>query len=514
MKGRINLRNIRVGLSIPLFLLFFILFLGEGKITKIFSQTLVLSQFVPSLLRFSFDPGNVLSLGFVVILLFSLVWGRVYCSFLCPLGMLLDLISWIPHKLCVKKRYEYRDAYQLLHYSILFLTIMMATLGYLTLLNLLDPFGLFGRISAHLFKSVLLAINNSVASVLEIFDIYDLSIKRQHHIPIGILLLTAVSFGCLLFFSFMTSRLYCNAICPVGALLGLVSRFSLYKIRIDKSNCTSCNLCEKVCKAGCIKGDVGEVENARCLACFNCLTVCSTSSIGFRFRLFDGYAGSSTSLKRRDFLRGIVSFYFAWTAAPLVLASSQNNSITSGTPITPPGSFSHRYFTSRCSGCHLCVSACPTHTLVPTLWQYGLSGLLQPEMNYRRGHCDISCNTCGLVCPTGAIMPVSKNEKKLIQIGVVNLNKELCVVHVKKKHCGACGEACPTNAIFPVEEGRVLFPDINNSYCIGCGGCEQACPTSPKSIVVIANSVHKTAELYVAPELPVLDMELKHDFPF
>jgi formate hydrogenlyase subunit 6/NADH:ubiquinone oxidoreductase subunit I len=111
-------------------------------------------------------------------------------------------------------------------------------------------------------------------------------------------------------------------------------------------------------------------------------------------------------------------------------------------------------------------------------------------------------------------MPVTRNEKKLIQIGVVALNKELCVVHVKKKHCGACGEACPTNAIFPVEKGRVLFPDINNSYCIGCGGCEQACPTSPKSIKVTANRVHLKAEVYVPPELPVLDIDVKSDFPF
>jgi len=113
-------------------------------------------------------------------------------------------------------------------------------------------------------------------------------------------------------------------------------------------------------------------------------------------------------------------------------------------------------------------------------------------------------------------MPITTKEKKLVQIGVVTLNKELCVVHVKKIHCGACGEACPTNAIFPTEKGLVIFPEINNQYCIGCGGCERACPTMPKSIVVTANRVHKRAEFYVPPRLPLSDMDVdsKGEFPF
>ena len=514
MRGRCNYRKTRIGVSIPLFLLFFVLFLGEKDFTRILSQTLLLSQFVPSLLRFFSDPGHILSLGLVVILLITFIGGRIYCSFLCPLGMLQDLISWISGKVRVKKRYGYRKSYQRIHLTILFCTFMMAALGYLTLLNLLDPYGLFGRISAHLFKFVLVVANNMAVSVLEIFDIFNLSIKRQHHVSTSILLLTAGSFGCLLVFSLRAGRLYCNSICPVGAVLGLVSRFSLYKIRIDKSSCTSCNLCEKMCKAGCIKSNEGDVDNTRCLACFDCLAICRSSSIGYKFRLFECYAGASPSLQRRKFLGSMATFFYTLTADPLALASTQESDLSNRGPITPPGSFGLQHFTSRCSGCHLCVSSCPTHALVPTLWKYGLSGLLQPEMDYRRGHCEISCITCSSVCPTGAIMPVTQNEKKLIQIGVVALNKELCVVHVKKKHCGACGEACPTNAIFPVEKGRVLFPDINNSYCIGCGGCEQACPTFPKSIKVTANSVHLKAEVYVPPELPVLDMEVKSDFPF
>ncbi len=514
MKGGLNLQKIRVGISIPIFLLFVLSFLGEERILEIFSHTFLYFQIVPSLIRFFFDPINILSLGCIVILVVTLFFGRVYCSFLCPLGMLQDLLFWLSKKTGLKRKRGHRKPYQKLQLVVLLYTFLAAVLGSYFLLNLLDPYSFFGRISAHLSKGVLIMINNCIVTLLEIFDIYDLSIKRQHHIPLDILLITIVSFGCLFFAAIFTGRLYCNSICPVGTFLGLVSRFSFVKIGIDRPSCASCNLCEKVCKAGCIKSSKKEIDHSRCLICFDCLTVCQTKAIGYRFKLLECNNGSPVSLKRRSFLGAVAAVGCTWATEPLLLASNKVSDLKKSSPITPPGSSSINHFTSRCSGCHLCVSACPTHTLVPSLWRYGVLGLLQPEMNYHLGHCEISCTVCSSICPTGAILPITKDEKKQIQIGVVTLNKQLCVVHVKKIHCGACGEACPTNAIFPIEKGLVVFPEINNKYCIGCGGCERACPTKPKSIVVTANTTHRRAEIYVPPQLPLPGMDEKGDFPF
>ncbi len=517
MKGG-SLRKIRLGISIPLFLLFFLSYLGEELLSEILSHTLVLSQFLPSLIRFLFDPVDILGWGCVLVLLLTFIWGRVYCSFLCPLGMLQDLISWSSRKVGFTKRYVFREPYKRLHLGVFFLTLLMAILGYYSLLNLLDPYGFFGRISTHLGKDVMVSINNLVVNILEIFDIYDLSIKKQHHVPRDVLIVTGLSFGCLLLFSSLAGRLHCNTFCPVGALLGIVSRFSLYKLGIEESSCTSCNACERICKAGCIQSRVGEVDHARCVSCFNCLSGCPTSSIGYRlrysFQLLERREGAFTSPKRRALLGSMAAAVLILPACPVLGVFRWRKLSSIRLPITPPGSLGVNHFIRRCSGCHLCVSACPTHTLVPNFYNFGLPGLLQPSMDYHRGHCEVACTVCSSVCPTGAIMPLTQNEKKLVQIGVVTLKKDLCIVHTKKIHCGACGEACPTNAIFPVEKGRVAFPEIDNQYCIGCGACEHACPTVPKSIVVTANSVHKMAKVYVPLELPVPDMDLKGDFPF
>jgi ferredoxin len=153
--------------------------------------------------------------------------------------------------------------------------------------------------------------------------------------------------------------------------------------------------------------------------------------------------------------------------------------------------------------------------LTPTFAAFGPSGLLQPKMNYEKSSCDYECNACGRICPTGAILPIGLDEKKLTQIGEAELLKDVCVVFVDHQNCGACGEVCPTHAIRFTDRENILYPEIDKQYCIGCGACQLACPTTPRSIVVHANPVHKKAEKYVHPETPV-DQKIPagQDFPF
>ena len=241
------------------------------------------------------------------------------------------------------------------------------------------------------------------------------------------------------------------------------------------------------------------VDMSRCVGCFNCLHSCSRSTISYQRRQRHKSA-KTWSPGRRGFVIGGI------TAAAGLLALTANigripgiRSALAVPPVTPPGSLNTTHFTQACTACSLCVSACPTQVLTPTLLDFGIAGLMQPKMNYEKSYCDYECNICSKICPTGAITPLSLDEKKLTQIGEAELLKDICVVYVNHNNCGACGEVCPTHAIRFVDKENILYPEIDKHYCIGCGACQLACPTKPRSIVVHAHPVHKKAEKYSLP---------------
>ncbi|MDX9905515.1 MAG: 4Fe-4S dicluster domain-containing protein, partial [Bacteroidales bacterium] len=183
-------------------------------------------------------------------------------------------------------------------------------------------------------------------------------------------------------------------------------------------------------------------------------------------------------------------------------------------PVTPPGAQSQERFNKLCTACHLCVSACPTHVLQPTYFLYGMTGFLQPRMDYITSFCNFDCVLCGEVCPTGAILPVTTEEKKRIQLGKSYFIKENCVVYTHNTACGACSEHCPTKAVQMVPyKDKLTIPEVNNTICVGCGACEYACPTDPKSIYVDGNPIHLVAEK--PPEIRIEEkIDYKEEFPF
>jgi polyferredoxin len=271
-------KKIRVAVAVLVFPLFFLTFLGHGRISEILSETLLFFQFVPSIVRFTLAPGVIAGFGFLLVLVATLIFGRWYCSFLCPLGMLQDMFIAISRRIGLKRAHVFQKAYPVIRYSILILVLFSAFMGTLALVNLLDPCGLFGRITANGFKCVVLFANNIFVGALETYDIYMLFMKKQHYIPFAVFAVSMLSL-CLVFgFSMLFGRLYCNTICPVGALLGIFSRFSFFKFGIHKENCKSCGLCEKSCKAGCIDPETMVIDHFRCVACFNCVDACKKSA--------------------------------------------------------------------------------------------------------------------------------------------------------------------------------------------------------------------------------------------
>ncbi|MCP4670231.1 MAG: 4Fe-4S dicluster domain-containing protein [Desulfobacula sp.] len=464
--------------------------LGHVEISRFLSGTLLKIQFVPALIQFITGTGII----FIVLLLLTLCFGRVYCSFLCPLGVLQDLIIRLSLKIGIKKRHVPQHNFIYLQYIVLILTIVTVIFGSFAFINLFDPYTVFAKIAGHMVKPFVLFFNNVFVEILETFDIYLVSIKRQNHIPLHVLSITMIFFTGILFLSLFKARLYCNSICPVGLILGMMSRISFFKFHIDKEKCQHCMLCESVCKAGCIDTKNLTIDHSRCVGCFNCLEICD--------KLLISYTHSPLENKnhpvwlKRHFLLNLVVAGSAILSACTPFRLEKTRFLPGKAPVMPSGSISFDHFTKTCIACHLCVSVCPTQVLEPTLIGYGFSGLMLPQLSFLKARCDFDCNACGKSCPTGAITFLPLKVKQRTQIGTASLNKELCVVHVKKKHCGACGEACPTHAIFPVENKKIIFPEINLDYCIGCGACEHACPTYPNAIVVSSVLVHQKVKKY------------------
>ncbi|MCD4732069.1 MAG: 4Fe-4S binding protein [Bacteroidales bacterium] len=521
MKGFLLLKWLRVVISLFILLFVFFLFIDfANTFSSAIINGVLYFQFVPSILKFI----NLLAFsatGFILIFLLTILFGRVYCSTFCPLGTLQDVISFVSKKIRNKKFYEKMRTYNWLRYSFLVLVVIFLVFGSVVLVNLLDPYSNFGKIVSNLLRPIYYSINNVIVFILEKFEIYTLyrvNTKSYNFYSIGVSL---AFLGLVGYLSYKHGRLYCNTVCPVGTLLGMISRYSLFKIKLDDSLCTSCGICGANCKSGCIDTKAKKVDFTRCVGCFNCLTVCPSNGVTFKSsfkKTLDTNQLDKTGKSRRKF--------FAESAATTVGVLSLTNKVfgeeikegmipvNKEYPITPPGSRSIQHFNNFCTACHLCISSCPTHVLQPSITEYGLMGLFQPTMDYHASFCNFECVICSEVCPTGAILTINLEEKKTIQLGKTNFIKENCIVYTDETICGACSEHCPTKAVNMVfYKDKLTIPEVTQEICVGCGACEYACPTTPKSIYVDGNPIHLVAEKPKEEKI-LKEIDPEEDFPF
>jgi len=463
------LKPARVVVSLIFFLLITFAFIDfTNTLSGKFIQAILYLQFVPSFIYF-LELAGIATAGFFIILLLTLLFGRIYCSSICPLGTLQDIIIWTSGKIRRRKRFKKQKDFRWLKYSILIGVAGFLIFGYITPLLLLDPYSNYGRMAANLFRPVYLLINNFGAYGLEAVDVYTL-----YRVEPGVTHWMSVSFSLFIFLvvfilSIRFGRLFCNTLCPVGTLLGVVSRFSWFRISLDKSMCTSCGACSNVCKAGCIDVKSREVDFTRCVACFNCLSSCPSNGVLYSFkREKEPEVKIKFDADRRSLLAG--SLVAAASLATLPLSAQQRRHRRKGGgprqidrefPVSPPGSASHEEFITACTACHLCVSACPSHVIKPSLLEYGLEGFMQPRMDYMASYCNFDCIICAEVCPTGALTPLTVEEKHVLQLGKVKFVKQNCIVHTEGTDCGACSEHCPTKAVYMVPyKKRFSFPRL------------------------------------------------------
>ena len=491
------LKRIRTILAAVVFIMITLLFLDFTGTAHHWLSWMAKVQFLPAVLA--------LNVGVVVVLIaLTLIFGRIYCSVICPLGVFQDILARFHRK---KNKYGYSKEVRWLRYPLLVLFIIALVAGVGSFFQLLAPYSSYGRIATIIFQPLWMLGNNVLAVIAERADSYafysvDVWIKS---LPVFIIAL--VTLVVLFVLAWRGGRTYCNTICPVGTILSFFSRFSLLKIRFDADKCKNCSMCSRNCKAACIDYKTHTVDYSRCVVCGNCISNCKFGALkysGGTSRTSHTSPASSTSTidtSKRSFLVAtamVAGAAMAQKKEKLMdggLAELEDKVVPERqTPLTPPGSLSFQHFAQHCTGCQLCVSECPNNVLRPSS---DLMHLMLPEMSYERGYCRPECTRCSEVCPAGAIKLVDKPEKSSVQIGHAVWIKKNCVVLTDEVECGNCARHCPSGAIEmvpldPDNEESPMIPAINEAACIGCGACEYVCPSRPFSAIYVeGHEVHK-----------------------
>lgn len=500
------LRKIRIFAAAVFFILITSILLGvSGLINHLFGWTTHL-QVLPAIL-------SVNLVAIFILLLLTLLFGRIYCSVICPLGVTQDIISHFASK-HKRNRFTYTKPHTILRIIVLAIFVIAILCGFLSLASIIEPYSVYGRIATNLLSPIYLVGNNILAFFAEKMNSYTFAhsdIWIKSFITFGISL---ISFAAIAILSWRKGRLYCNSICPVGTILGFLSKFSFFRPMIETSKCTGCRKCARNCKASCIDYSTHSIDYSRCVACMDCLNNCNSMAIHYapfykQKTFHEAEAPKEPKKVNKPADPSLRSFLaLSGTMAATTLIQAQVKKKVDGglaviedkkvpkrhTPITPPGSWSAANLADHCVACQLCITSCPNEVLRPS---DDLSRLMQPIMGYDKGYCRPGCTRCSELCPTGAIRPIRKEEKSSIQLGHAVWISKNCIVNTDGVSCGNCSRHCPNGAIQmtpkdPNDEDSPEIPVIDVTRCIGCGACEFECPARPFSAIYVeGHLVHK-----------------------
>lgn len=546
------LRIIRITLAAICFVAVTLLFLDFTGTLHLWFGWLAKIQFLPAVLALNF-------VVIVILLVLTLLFGRIYCSVICPLGIFQDCVSNLSSRRKGKKaRFSYSKEIKWLRYGVLVLFVIALVAGLNALVALLAPYSAYGRMVQSLLAPVWQWGNNLLAWIAERQDSYAFVTKEVWLKSLPTLIVAAVTFIVVVVLAWRNGRTYCNTICPVGTTLSFFSRFAMFRPVIDKSKCKSCHACERKCKAACIDVDNHKIDYSRCVDCFDCIDSCRLGALKYRFAWGRGVGSGSTGAKtpqnapvgskmtsdeskngqnrssaaptpvaepvvrqgsptieatdngRRAFLVGGAAVIGRSLLSSIPMRAEEEEikdkkrdggfaevlpkkAPNRKTPITPFGSESVEKFYKHCTACQLCVTVCPNNVLRPSS---RLEHLMQPEMSFEKGYCRPECVKCSEVCPAGAILKITPEEKTEWKVGTAGVDYDLCVVNRDGVSCGNCAHHCPVGAIRmvrknPDDEKSPRIPSVNEEKCIGCGACENLCPSRPISAITVNGySVH------------------------
>jgi polyferredoxin len=471
----------------------------------------------------------------LLIIAVTMMLGRVWCNWMCPFGILHHFFGWIGNRRNTKQMIEvnrYRKIYAIKYY-ILAVMIAMASLWIIP--TAIDAPGQIWQAyqGAELRQTgvsrVMAALETGIARSAEEHKRSNSSLQIGLLDPIALTVRSmttsvlptvhkatesvytepreywqAWAVG-LIFIGFLVAnwwipRFFCRVVCPLGALLGIFSRFALWRIDRDPVRCTDCDLCLKSCEGA--SDPQGDLRKSECFVCLNCIEDCPHDALSFRFLPRKASEVAYPAVGRRELvLSGLFGLFFFPMAR---LSGGVRKNFQRGV-IRPPGSVAEDEFLRRCIKCDQCIRVCPTNVLQPALFEAGLEGLWTPIMISKMGWCELNCTLCSQVCPTGAIREISIVEKLgigpfeakgPIKTGTAFYNQGRCLPWAMDTSCVVCEEVCPVSpkAIFTrnVEVTdrwgatiELKRPYIDPVKCIGCGICEHECPVKDDPAVYV-----------------------------
>ncbi|MFO7600407.1 MAG: 4Fe-4S binding protein [Candidatus Desulfacyla sp.] len=520
-KHLIRLRRVSQGFFLALFLFLLIQTRFPDTAYQDYSLAVTTEQDIrvdyPATFFFQLDPliwltsllsGHVWIQGFfwaVGVVLLTLLLGRFFCGFVCPLGTIHHMASSIRPALKGTALIEanQKRGSQRIKYFLLVAVLVSALLG-LNMAGILDPISLLFR---SLALAVFPAVGNGVKAACDVIAASD--IKPFNLLGYGAEVIVSPVFGygypafqtgwligalflVILFLNRIRPRFWCRVLCPLGALFGIFSRFSVLRLEKRPATCTDCRKCTLSCQGAASPGPGVDWDSSECLLCFNCFGECPEDALTFRFD-WSPAQHRGPDMGRRAVLGGLL----AGVSIPFLgRLDGQIYTVSDPRLIRPPGSVGEKDFLRLCQRCGLCMKVCPTHVIQPALTEGGMAGFWTPRLIMTLGYCEYTCTLCGSVCPTGAIAEISGKEKveRPIRIGSAYLDRGRCLPWSGNGPCIVCEEHCPTSpkAIYLRPEGRtgedgapitVQLPYVDLKRCVGCGICENKCPVKGRPAI-------------------------------
>ncbi len=426
---------------------------------------------------------------FVVFL--TLLLGRFFCGWFCPMGSLTHFVSFVFKKTKIYKAKIENDVKVWWKYYI-FIFLIILSIFSLNLFGILDPFSLLFRafsisifpalgslissLSFHLTGISLSLFQKTGDFLYQFLQGFYLERLSSQGIFIGIIFIG------ILFLNLISERFWCRSLCPLGALLGILSPFTILKLKIEKEKCSECNLCNIVCPSGATPFPEEKWKPTECFYCFNCAEKCPFSEVKFPLSLKKSKKSFDLS-KRKLILTTFLSF-LTFPLFRTTFSKKRSHPLL----IRPPGAIDESEFLRKCVRCAECMKICPTNAIHPSLFESGLEGFWTPILIMKIGYCEFNCYLCSQICPTDALRKIRMEEKKKIKIGTAFVDKSRCLPYAFGISCIVCEEVCPTSpkAIkmveveTPTKDGikKVKAPIVDPLECIGCGICEFKCPVA------------------------------------
>jgi polyferredoxin len=457
----------------------------------------------------------------------SILLGRVFCGWICPMGTSIDLLERI-FRLRGRKPSAGPQWHRVKFYLLIAVLVTMLMpaahranqeLGLtqsvgLSAVYLMDPIALLTRtltwvglpvaqwaavmtsdtVSGWSYSRVV-EENPLLNRALSPFQLGLSMVVRPAYFRLG--LITFLIFSGIVALSRYQTRFWCRNLCPLGALLGFLGKLSPVRLAVS-DKCNRCMRCVNECKAGAIGDDPNRYQGPECIECYSCIAVCPEQAISLAVGYDRTAREDELRLDRRRVL-GAIGAGVAAVAIPKSALSAMKTYATENVLklsslrlIRPPGALAETEFVTACVRCGECMKVCSTNTLQPAVGEGGLEALGTPVIVPRVGACAESCTLCGRVCPTGAIQPFSVEEKKHLYLGTASVDRSACIAWAFGRSCMICDEVCPYDAISPdVSAGGVLRPLVDERICVGCGKCEWMCPVEPLGAIRVNSSGDK-----------------------